>query len=86
MDESHTIDVRQVLHLATTCLTPPKGNNMLETLAQQIKEFGKKISTNKFKAVPLTSEIYIMDESTKAYILYDSMDNIKEIKFYRFEA
>ena len=59
---------------------------MLQTLAEQIKEFGKKISTYKFDIVPFTSEEYIMDGSTKAYILYDSMGNIKEVKFYRYEV
>lgn len=59
---------------------------MLETLAQQIKEFGKKIGSYKFKITSMTSEQYIMDESTQAYILYDSMGNIKEVKFYRYEV
>lgn len=59
---------------------------MLETLAQQIKEFGKKIGSYKFKITSMTSEQYIMDESTQAYILYDSLGNIKEVKFYRYEV
>lgn len=59
---------------------------MIETLAQQIKEFGKKIGTHKFENSSFKSEQYIMDETTMAYILYDSFGNIQEVKFYPFEV
>ena len=84
MDESHTIDVGRWLHRLHYRPTPPKkGKHMLETLVQQIKEFGKKTGSYIFEKASYKSEQYIMDETTMAYILYDSIGNIKEVKFYR---